>query len=50
MSTPEEVREMVEEAGFAVDRIELFATQGRPLEKALANRVSVSAGIIARPA
>lgn len=49
LSTPDEVRGMVEAAGFAVEAIELFATQGRRIESALANRISVSAGIIARP-
>lgn len=48
-SEPDEVRAMVEDAGFTVESIELFATQGRPIEKALATKVSVSAGVIARP-
>jgi hypothetical protein len=29
--------------------MELYATQGRVVERALANRISVSAGVIARP-
>ncbi|PZO91806.1 MAG: class I SAM-dependent methyltransferase [Sphingomonas sanxanigenens] len=49
LSTPEEARALVEEAGFAVDTIELYATQGRPVEKAVKNKVSVSVGMIARP-
>lgn len=49
ISTPEEARALVEEAGFAVDTIELYATQGRPVEKAVKNKVSVSVGMIARP-
>jgi len=48
-SDPAEVRAMVEDAGFTVESIELFATQGRAIAKALANKVSVSAGVIARP-
>ena len=40
----------VEDAGFAVDEIELYATQGRPVAKAVANKVSVSVVIVARAA
>lgn len=50
LETPEQARALVEDAGFAVDEIELYATQGRPVAKALANKVSVSVGIVARPA
>ena len=50
LSTPEEARALVENAGFAVEHIELYATQGRPVEKAVKNKVSVSVGMIARPA
>ena len=50
LSTPEEARALVEGAGLAIDRLELFATQGRPVAKALASRISVSAGILASPA
>ncbi len=49
-SSPEDVVALVEEAGLRVDRIELYATQGRPIETALAQKISVSAGILARPA
>jgi SAM-dependent methyltransferase len=49
LSTPEEARALVEDGGFRVEQIELFATQGKPIERALANRISVSAGIIAAP-
>jgi 2-polyprenyl-3-methyl-5-hydroxy-6-metoxy-1,4-benzoquinol methylase len=49
-STPDEVRELVEGAGFVVDELELFATQGRPIASALRQRVSISAGVVARPA
>jgi 2-polyprenyl-3-methyl-5-hydroxy-6-metoxy-1,4-benzoquinol methylase len=48
-SAPEDVTAMIEGAGLAVERMELYATQGRAIEKALANRISVSAGVIARP-
>lgn len=49
-STPEELVAMVEAAGFRVTATEMFATQGRKIESALANRISVSTGIIAVPA
>jgi 2-polyprenyl-3-methyl-5-hydroxy-6-metoxy-1,4-benzoquinol methylase len=48
-STPDEVRDLVEAAGFRVEGLELFATQGRKIDSALANRISVSAGVIAVP-
>ncbi len=48
--TPEEVRALVERAGLKVDTMSLFATQGRSIDSALANRISVSAGVIGRPA
>ncbi len=50
LSTPDEARVLVEGAGFMVEHTELYATQGRPIEKSIANRVSVSVGMIARPA
>ena len=49
-STPEELVTMVEAAGFRVVSTEMFATQGRKLAAAIANRISVSTGIIAVPA
>jgi 2-polyprenyl-3-methyl-5-hydroxy-6-metoxy-1,4-benzoquinol methylase len=49
LSTPDEVRALVEDAGFKVEQLSMFATQARRMESALANRVSVSAGVIARP-
>ena len=49
-STPGDVTSMIEANGFKVESIELFATQGRAIDKALANRISVSAGVIATPA
>lgn len=50
LSSPEEVTALVEGAGFKVESMELFATQGRKIESALNNKISVSAGVIARPA
>jgi 2-polyprenyl-3-methyl-5-hydroxy-6-metoxy-1,4-benzoquinol methylase len=49
-STPDELTAMVEAAGFRVTACEMFATQGRKIESAIANRISVSTGIIAVPA
>ena len=49
-SSPEEVVGLVEASGFGVDRIETYATQGRPVETALQQKISVSAGVIAHPA
>jgi len=48
--TAEDVRALVEGAGLKVEQLSLFATQGREIESALRNRISVSAGVIARPA
>jgi FkbH-like protein len=48
-SSPESVVDLVEGSGLSMDGIELYATQGRPIETALANKISVSAGVIARP-
>ena len=48
--TPDDVRALVEGAGLAVDRLSLFATQAKAIDSALASRISVSAGVIARPA
>ena len=47
-STPEEVTALVEGAGFKVETFSLFATQAKGIERALANKISVSAGVIAR--
>ncbi|MFQ3665483.1 MAG: class I SAM-dependent methyltransferase [Sphingomonadaceae bacterium] len=47
---PDEVTALVEGAGFRVEQLEMFATQGRPIDKALKQKVSVSVGVIARPA
>lgn len=49
LSSPQDVVELIEKAGFNVERMELHATQGRPVDRALHNRISVSAGVIARP-
>lgn len=50
LSHPDEVTALVEGAGFRIERMDLFATLARPIEKALKTKVSVSAGVIARPA
>ena len=50
LTSAEEVTALVEGAGLRVETMELYATQGRPVEKALANRITVSAGVVARPA
>ncbi len=47
--TPEEVRAMVEAAGFQIETLTPFVTQNRDLTKALKNRITVSVGVIARP-
>ena len=49
-SSPEEVAALVMDAGLRVERMETYATQGRPVETALAQKISVSAGVVARPA
>jgi SAM-dependent methyltransferase len=50
LSSPQEVTDLVEGAGFAVESMEMYATQAKRLEFALANRITVSAGLIARKA
>ncbi|HWE99401.1 MAG TPA: class I SAM-dependent methyltransferase [Caulobacteraceae bacterium] len=45
--TPDAVSRAFEQAGMRVDSMELFATQGIPVEKALRRKVSISAGVIA---
>lgn len=47
LSSPEEVERMVEEAGLRVAALELFATQGHNVAKALRTKISVSAGVLA---
>jgi SAM-dependent methyltransferase len=47
--TPDDVKALAEDAGLRVEAMSLFATQGRSIESALANRISVSAGLVARP-
>lgn len=49
LSTPEDATGLVEGAGFRVESLELFATQGARIDRALATKVSVSAGMIAVP-
>lgn len=50
LSSPEEVTDLIEGAGFKIDQLELFATQARSIPSALAQHISVSAGVLARPA
>lgn len=45
--TPEAVTQLFEQAGMRVETMELFATQGTAIEKALRRRVSISAAVIA---
>jgi SAM-dependent methyltransferase len=47
-SSPDEVTALVERSGFKVEQLSLFATQAKRIESALANKISVSAGVIAR--
>ncbi len=47
-SSPEDVKTLIEGAGLEIVQTQLFATQGRAIERALASRISVSAGVIAR--
>jgi SAM-dependent methyltransferase len=48
--TPADVKIMVEGAGLKIETLSLFATQGRSIDSALANRISVSAGVVGRRA
>jgi 2-polyprenyl-3-methyl-5-hydroxy-6-metoxy-1,4-benzoquinol methylase len=50
LSSPDEVAKLVQDAGFAIDRLELFATQGRDVQSALRQRISISAGVVAHRA
>ncbi len=47
--TPDDVKALVQSAGLKIESLSLFATQGRAIESALANRITVSAGVVARP-
>ncbi len=46
LESPEQARGLAEAAGFRIETMELFATQGARIDRALANRVSVSVGMI----
>ena len=48
-ASPNDVTALIESSGFRIERLELYATQGRRIESALAHRISVSAGVTARP-
>jgi SAM-dependent methyltransferase len=49
LSTPQDVTDLVEAGGFSIDRMELYATQGVDIERALEDRISISAAVLARP-
>ncbi|SEA64388.1 class I SAM-dependent methyltransferase [Rubrimonas cliftonensis] len=49
MREPDDARALLTECGFVIEREAFFATQATPLERALRNRVSVSACMLARP-
>jgi 2-polyprenyl-3-methyl-5-hydroxy-6-metoxy-1,4-benzoquinol methylase len=49
MQTPDDARQLLTETGFAIVEERFFATQGTALDRALRNRVSVSACLFARP-
>jgi len=50
LSSPDEVTALVEGVGLKVETMELYATQAKKLESALRNRITVSAGLVARRA
>ena len=47
LRSPEDAQGLVENAGLRVERTELYATQARPVAKALAQNVTVSVGMVA---
>jgi SAM-dependent methyltransferase len=49
-TSPEEVTALIEGSGFKVEQMSLFATQAKGIDRALANKISVSAGVVAVPA
>jgi SAM-dependent methyltransferase len=49
LSGPQEVTDLIEAGGFSIDRMELYATQGVDIERALEDRISISAAVLARP-
>lgn len=50
MRTPDEARDLLRKAGFAIESEAMFATQGMKLERALKNAVTVSVCMFAKPA
>ena len=48
-SAPDDVKALINAAGFEIESMEMYATQAKRLEFALSNRITVSAGVIARP-
>lgn len=49
MQTPDDARALLTQTGFTIAAEQFFGTQGAALDKALRNRVSVSACMFARP-
>jgi len=49
MQTPDDARALLTDTGFEIVREGFFATQGTALDRALRNRISVSACMLARP-
>jgi len=49
LSHPDEVREVIESQGFHVESMELYATQGAAIDRAIEDKISISAGVVARP-
>ncbi len=49
MRTPDEARALLSRTGFQIVAEDFFATQGSALERALRNKISVSACMFARP-
>ena len=45
-SAPDAATALIDDAGLAVEQIELYATQGRPVEKAIHQRLTVSVGMV----
>ena len=49
MQTPDDARALLTDTGFEIVREGFYATQGTALDRALRNRISVSACMLARP-
>ena len=46
---PDEVRALIEAAGFEIETMELHATQARDIEAAIRKQMTISAAVLARP-